>query len=167
MVATVLTVLVAFGTATARMFVWPVQGVPSHVSAIMMLAGPGDRLDMALQLARARQASVLVVSRGYKGYGNMCPQKIPGVTLICFDPSPSSTRGEARFVGRLAKRYHWRAVVLVTTRAQDTRARIRVGRCFSGKIYVVAVPQPWYDLPYAITYEWGATLKALLLQRAC
>jgi hypothetical protein len=166
-VAAVLAVLVASGTTTARLFVWPAQGMPSHVSAIVMLAGPGDRLDMALQLARARRAPILVVSQGYKGYGSVCPPKIPGVTLICFDPNPSSTRGEAQFVGRLAKRSHWSAVVLVTTRAQDTRARIRVGRCFSGKVYVVAVPQPWYDLPYALTYEWGATFKALVLQRAC
>jgi hypothetical protein len=166
-VAAALAVLVAFGTATARLFVWPTQGMPTHVSAIVMLAGPGDRLDTALQLARARRAPTLVVSRGHMGYGGACPPKIPGRTLICFDPSPSSTRGEAQFVGRLAKRYHWHSVVLVTTRAQDTRARIRVGRCFSGQIYVVAVPLPFYDWPYEIAYEWGATFKALVLQWAC
>jgi hypothetical protein len=166
-VAVALLVVVAFGTATARLFVWPAQGMPAQVSAIVMLAGPGDRLEVALQLARARRAPALVVSRGHLGYGSPCPPKIPGLTLICFDPSPSSTRGEAQFVGRLAKRYHWHSIVLVTTRAQDTRARIRVGRCFSGKIYVVAAPRPFYDWPYEIAYEWGATFKALVLQWAC
>ena len=162
-----LAVIVTFGTATARLFVWPTQGMPTQVSAIVMLAGPGDRLDTALQLARARRAPMLVVSRGHMGYGGACPPKIPGRALICFDPNPSSTRGEAQFVGRLAKRYHWHSVVLVTTRAQDTRARIRVGRCFSGQIYVVAVPRPFFDWPYEIAYEWGATFKALVLQWAC
>ena len=168
MVATaVLAVLVVFGAATARLFVWPAEGMPQHVSAIVMLAGPGDRLDKALQLATARRAPMLVVSRGHEGYGGVCPPKIPGLTLICFDPSPSTTRGEAQYIDRLAQRYHWRSVVLVTARAQDTRARIRVGRCYSGQTYVVTVPQPLSEWPYEIAYEWGATFKALFLQRAC
>ena len=167
MVAAVLVVFLAFGTVTARLFVWPVQGMPTHVSAIVMLAGPGDRLDTALRLADARRAPMLVVSRGHDGYGSPCPSKIPDVMLICFDPSPATTRGEAEVVGRLAKRYRWRSVVLVTTRAQDTRARIRVRRCFSGQVYVVTVPESGSDWPYAIAYEWGATFKALILQRSC
>ena len=56
----------------------------------------------------------------------------PGVRTICFDPNPADTRGEAEFIGRLAKQYRWHSVVLVTTRGQDTRARIIVGRCFGG-----------------------------------
>lgn len=166
-VAVALIVLAAFAAATARLFVWPAMGMPARVSAIVMLAGPGDRLETALQLARQRRAPMLVVSRGHDGYGSMCPPKIPGLTLICFDPSPSSTRGEAQFVGRLAKRYHWHSIVLVTTRAQDTRARIRVERCFSGEIFVVAAPQSSYDWPYEIAYEWGAMFKALVLQPSC
>jgi hypothetical protein len=38
---------------------------------------------------------------------------------------------------RLAKRYRWHSIVLVATPPQDTRARLRLGRCFGGKIYVV------------------------------
>lgn len=167
MTAVLLAALLAFGGVTARLFVWPTQGMPSHVSAIVMLAGPGDRLDKALQLASARRAPMLVVSRGHLGYGSVCPRDPPGVMLICFEPVPASTRGEAEFVGHLAKRYHWRSIVLVASRAQDTRARIRVGRCFSGQIYVVAVQQPWYEWPYQIAYEWAAVFKALVIQRAC
>ena len=89
----------------------------------------------------------------------------PGVKLICFDPDPGNTRGEAEFAGRLAKKYHWTSVVLVTTRAQDTRARILVGRCFSGPVYVVAGSLPLGDWPYQIAYEWGALIKALVLYR--
>jgi hypothetical protein len=150
-----------------RLFVWPAQGMPPHVGAIVMLAGPGDRLDTALRLARAHRAEALVVSRGYEGYGSSCPPKIPGLTLICFDPNPPTTQGEAQYVGRLAKRYHWHSIVLVAIRAQDTRARIRVGRCFSGKIYVITAPLPVSQWPYEIAYEWGALFKALVLQRSC
>ena len=92
---------------------------------------------------------------------------MPGVKLICFDPDPGDTRGEAEFVGRLAKTYHWSSVVLVTTRAQDTRARIVVGRCFSGPIYVITGSLPLGSWLHQIAYEWGALFKALVLHRSC
>ena len=101
--------------------------MPARVSAIVMLAGPGDRLPVALQLAREHRAPVLVVSRGSQGYGGPCPPPVPGVKLICFDPDPGTTRGEAEALGRLAKQFHWSSVVLVTTSFQDTRARITSG----------------------------------------
>ena len=66
-------VVVAFGLVTARLFVWPAQGMPTSVDAIVMLAGPGNRLPVALQLAREHRAPVLVVSRGWQGYGGPCP----------------------------------------------------------------------------------------------
>lgn len=152
---------------SARLFVWPAEGMPAQVSAIVMLAGPGDRLPVALRLAREHRATTLVVSQGWQGYGGPCPSPVPGVRLICFDPDPGSTRGEAQFVGRLAQRYHWRSMVLVTVREQDTRARIRMGRCFSGSIYVVTASLPLSNVPYQVAYEWGALLKSLVLQPGC
>jgi uncharacterized SAM-binding protein YcdF (DUF218 family) len=159
--------LAAFALVSARLFVWPAEGMPASVSAIVMLAGPGNRLPVALQLAREGRAPMLVVSQGWQGYGGPCPQAIPGVKLICFEPNPGDTRGEAEFAGRLAKQYHWRSVVLVTTRAQDTRARILVGRCFGGQIYVATASLPLDSWPYQISYGWGALFKALFLHRAC
>jgi hypothetical protein len=141
--------------------------MPASVSAIVMLAGPGNRLPVALQLAREHRAAVLVVSQGQHGYGGPCPPTTPGVKLICFDPNPGDTRGEAEFVGRLAKRYHWSSVVLVTAPEQDTRARIMMERCFSGSIYVITASLPLGSWPYQIAYEWGALFKALVLHRAC
>ena len=86
--------LVAFGFVTARLFVSPTQGMPARVGAIVMLAGPGDRLPVALQLARQHRAAVLVVSQGQHGYGGPCPSATPGVKLVCFEPDPGDTRGE-------------------------------------------------------------------------
>ncbi len=165
--ATAAALVVALGVVSARLFVWPAEGMPAHVSAIVMLAGPGDRLPVALRLAREHRAPMVVVSQGWQGYGGPCPSPTPGVRLICFDPDPGNTRGEAQFVGRLAQRYHWHSVVLVTAREQDTRARIRMGRCFSGSIYVVAASLPLSNMPYQVAYEWGALFKSLVLQRAC
>jgi hypothetical protein len=158
-----------FGGITARMFVWPQQGMPGHVSAIVMLDGPGDRLTTALDLAWAHRAPMIVISRGSPrwGHGSVCAPKIPGVRVICFDPDPGTTAGEAEFAGRLARRYHWHSVALVATAPQDAVARIRLGRCFGGRIYVVNAPLAISQWPEAIAHGWGAAIKALLVQRSC
>ena len=156
-----------FCVATARLFIWPVRGMPAHVDAIIMLAGPGNRLPEALRLAREHRAPFLVISRGFAGYGGPCPAPVPRVRLICFEPSPASTRGEAEFASRLARRYHWRSVALVTSTAQDSRARQRMERCFGGAVFVVTVGLPWPSWPGQVAYEWGATIKMLTLQRSC
>ncbi len=163
----VLAVIVASSLATARLFVWPAQGAPARVDAIVMLDGAGDRLAVALQLAREHRAPVLVVSLGLDGYDGPCPPTTPGVRTICFDPNPADTRGEAEFVGRLALQHRWRSVVLVTTRGQDTRARITVGHCLSGSIYVITAPISLGEWPHEIAYGWGSLLKELVLYRAC
>jgi hypothetical protein len=169
-VATVLLIMLAgLGAATTRWFIVPQQGMPSRVDAIIMLNGPGDRLAAALKLAWARRAPFLVISRGSPawGHGSACAPKITGVRVICFDPDPATTRGEAEFAGRLARRYRWHSVVLVTSAPQDTPARLRVGRCFNGKIYVITASLPALEWPYWIAYEWAATIKAVFLQRSC
>lgn len=166
-VIAVIVVFCMLAIVTARLFIWPAQGMPANVNAIVMLNGPGDRLPVALRLAREHRAPVLVVSQGSKGYGGPCPQPTPSVKTICFDPNPGNTRGETEFAGRLAKRYGWLSIVLVATRPQDTRARIEMKRCFGGSVYVVTASVAWYDLPSQIVYEWGALLKALSLKRNC
>jgi len=157
------------GAATARLFVWPERGMPGHVDAIVMLNGPGDRLPTALSLAWAHRAPMVVISRGspYWAQGSACAPAIPRVRVICFGPDPATTQGEAEFAGRLARRYHWHSIALVTITPQATRARLRVGRCFPGSTYVVTAPLPAYEWPYEVAYEWGATLKALFLQQRC
>lgn len=156
-----------FAVLTARVLLWPPQGMPSHVDAIVMMAGPGDRMPVVLRLAREHRAPVLVVSQGQHGYGAPCPPAVSGVKLICFDPVPGNTRGEAEFVGQLARKYGWRSVVLVTTAEQVTRARMMTARCFGGDVYVVTASQPLSSLPYQVAYGWGALVKSLVLVRAC
>lgn len=153
---------------TARWFVWPPQqALPARVDAIVMLNGPGERLDTALRLAH--RAPVIVISRGSRrwGHGSACAPRIPGVTVICFDPSPGTTRGEAEFAGRLAARYHWHSIAVVTVAPQDTVARLRLSRCFSGRIYLVNASLPKREWPGQVGYEWGSAIKALFLQRGC
>ncbi len=157
----------AFCLVTARLFVWPAEGVPARADAIVMLAGPGNRLGLAVQLARQHRAPVLVVSQGYGGYAGPCPPKSSDATVICFSPDPATTRGEAEFVGRLAARYHWRSLILVAIRAQASRARLLAGRCFPGRVYVATAAVSLWSWPYQIAYAWGSMAKALTLYRSC
>jgi len=165
--AALMALLVAFSLVSARLFIWPATGAPARADAIVMLAGPGSRLPVALDLARQHRAPVLVVSRGQHGYGGPCPAPVPGVKLICFEPDPGNTRGEAEYVGRLAAANHWTSLLLVTVRQQDTRARVIMRRCYGGTIYVATADLPWDRWPYEIAYEWGALIKAVVVHPAC
>jgi uncharacterized SAM-binding protein YcdF (DUF218 family) len=165
--AVVAAVIVVFAAATARVLVWPVEWTSANADAIVMLAGPGDRLPVALQLAREHRAPVLVVSRGWMGYGGPCPSATPGVRTICFDPNPGNTRGEAEYVGALARRNDWHSLILVATRPQAVRAQLLIGRCFGGRVNVATAPLPLDNWPYQVAYGWGALIKADLVVRSC
>jgi uncharacterized SAM-binding protein YcdF (DUF218 family) len=159
--------VVAFAALTARVLVWPVEWTPAKVDAIVMLAGPGDRLPVALQLARGHRAPVLVVSQGWMGYGGPCPPPTPGVRTICFAPDPGDTRGEAEYVAALARRYGWHSLILVATRPQAVRSQLLFGRCLGDPVYVATASFAAGDWPYQIAYGWGALIKAFFLVRGC
>lgn len=165
----VVVLVIAVSAATLRLFIWPDRGMPTRVSAIVMLNGTGDRLGTALDLAWQHRAAFVVISRGSLdyGHGGDCAPSIPQVKVICFDPDPATTQGEAEFAGRLARKYHWQSVALVTITPQDSRARLRVERCLSGPVYVVTAPLSLSAWPYEIAYEWAATVKAYIFQRGC
>jgi hypothetical protein len=166
----------AFCVTTARLFMFPARGMQAHVDAIVMLGGRGDRFQEALKLAYQHRAPYLVISLGSSFPGPeprgsqpvfRCGPAIPRVTVLCFPPHPATTQGEAEEVGHLAATYHWRSVVLVTITPQDSRARLRVERCFRGKVYVMTGSLHAYAWPYELAYEWAATIKALIFQRSC
>jgi hypothetical protein len=161
--------VVLFAAATARLFVWPdLDTPPVGVDAIIELAGPGERDQTALDLARGHKAPVLAQSTtATEERTGDCLPPVPGVTIVCFHADPETTRGEARRIGRLARQYHWKSIVLVTTRDHVWRARLRVSRCFPGDIYVTTAPLPPLDWFYVIPYQWAATAKALVVERDC
>ncbi len=160
-------VVITISAATARLFIWPDQGMPARVSAIVMLDSPGNSVSAALRLERQHRAPFLVISQGtyLSGYG--CPPPIPRVKLICFNPSPATTQGEAEFVGRLAQEIS----LALDCRGHDHPPGLARpaadGRCFPGPVYVVTRPVALASWPYEIAYEWGAMIKALVLQRGC
>jgi uncharacterized SAM-binding protein YcdF (DUF218 family) len=164
-------VLLVLGIVTDRLFVHPVLApLPPRVDAIVELGGPGmaGRDALALELARAHRASYLVQSTVAAEAGTQrCLPPVPGVTVLCFHPAPETTRGEARYIAAEAARLHWTSVVLVTTPDQAWRARLRTTRCFGGQVYTATSNLPTLDWLAQIPYQWGASLKALLVERSC
>ena len=158
-----------FAGTTAHLFVWPdLPPVPPRVDAIILLGGPGDRDEAAAALARAHAAPVLVQSIWDPGARpDRCLHDLPGVTVVCFHPRPDTTQGEAEYLGQLARQRDWHSVILVATTDQAWRARLRFTRCFGGDVYVSTAPLPpllWFR---QIPYQWAATVKALVFERAC
>jgi uncharacterized SAM-binding protein YcdF (DUF218 family) len=159
--------VVIFVAATGRLFIWPAQGMPARVDAIVVLGGPGDRLGKGLALAEQDRTPVLAISEGLEVPPSLCRPRSQAPRVICFQPEQLTTQGEAEAAGRLARQYGWQSIALVTTPDQDTRARIRFERCYDGGLYVVTTPLPASRWPYQIAYQWAATAKALVLQRSC
>jgi uncharacterized SAM-binding protein YcdF (DUF218 family) len=165
--------LLAFAVvATAVLFVWPRSDQPGPADAIVVL-GPGlggERLERARQLTRERLAPVLVVS------GSRQPARWPlehelcaTPRSICFRARPFTTRGEARIVAGLARERGWRSLLIVTSTYHVTRVRLLYGRCFDGRIRVVAAKPSGGPAAHVRTtlHEWGGLADALLLNRSC
>ncbi|HEU5035717.1 MAG TPA: hypothetical protein VFT70_01845 [Nocardioides sp.] len=161
--------LTAFLATTARVFVWPsLPPLPAHADAIVELAGPGNRDASTIALAE-KHIAPLVIQSTVPGdaTSDTCLDPIEGATIECFSPVPDTTRGEARYIGRRAADEHWRSVIIVTTPDHAWRARLRVERCFPGRVYVATSPLPKADWLMQIPYQWAATAKAELFQRGC
>ena len=114
--------LAAFCTATARLFIWPTTGMPARVDAIVVPGGTGHRVSAAERLAEQGRARYLVISQAQYVPPNLCGTHINTALVICFQPSPATTQGEAEATARLAKQYDWHSIVLLTTPDQTWRA---------------------------------------------
>jgi hypothetical protein len=159
--------VVAFVTSSSLLFVWPATDPPRHVDAIVSLNGQDEtaRESRAIALTEHGYAHVLLFSQG-NSHTTPCP-KVPHISVVCFQASPDRTAGEVEFAARYAHRHGWHSLMIVPGRAQVTRARLLMKRCFSGRIVMVAAPVRISQIPYDVFYEWGGLAKALLVYRNC
>ncbi len=156
--------LLLFVAATVKLFLMPARDAPRKVDAVVVLGGDGSRLTKGLQLIQQGYAKTLVVSVP----AEPCPAPIKGIRLICFEPHPFTTQGEAREIKALVAKNGWKSVMVVSTTAQDTRARIRIKRCTDVDVaYVTTASSSGPRLVFDVVYEWAALGKALIFQRGC
>jgi uncharacterized SAM-binding protein YcdF (DUF218 family) len=156
----------AFLVATAVLFVFPATDQPRHVDAILSLNGTDEaaRESRAIMLAEKGFAPVLLFSQGNSP--TPCP-KVPRVKVVCFIAVPGRTVGEVRFAANYADRHGWHSLMVVPSRAQATRARLLLKRCFPGQVVVVPASFQLGRFPFEVIYEWAALAKALVVDRHC
>jgi uncharacterized SAM-binding protein YcdF (DUF218 family) len=154
----------------AVLFVWSpwASSAPSHADAIVVLSGDKRRLEPGLELFRKGVAPTLAISgvdreRRWPQARRLCGQP----RVLCFDPVPFSTQGEARAIARLARQRGWRSVVVVTSRFHVTRARMLFRRCFHGSLFLVPTGSTWWRLPEEWASETGKLAAQLTAQRGC
>jgi hypothetical protein len=152
--------------ANSVLFVWPPSDRPAPVDAILSLNGTNEtaRQDRAISLAEEGYAPVLLFSKGT--YVTNCPE-VPKVKVVCFVPVPGRTAGEVEFAARYLHAHGLHSILIVSGRTQAFRAKMLMGRCFSGRTLVVPAPEPISHLPFEVAYEWAAMGRALIVDRTC
>jgi uncharacterized SAM-binding protein YcdF (DUF218 family) len=165
-------VVIVFGWLTIALFASPDVDDPGQADAIVLLAGGGLRVPKAIELAEQGVADTVVMASEWrppvwsKSACNTARNPFPReVRILCFDPDPSTTRGEARFIADLAEDQGWSRLVVVASTDQVTRARMLLERCWDGDLAFVGVnhSQPF---PVRAVYEWAALAKAWV-NRGC
>jgi uncharacterized SAM-binding protein YcdF (DUF218 family) len=153
---------------TARLFVWPHADEPVRADAVVVLAGEGGRYARAVELMRRGVAPTLLVSSARDEKTGTwespaCGRRRP-YEVVCFEPSPVRTIGEARAVARIAHRRGYDHIVVVTARYHLTRARMLFERCIDGDVDMVR--SGGAIRPRTLVHEWGGVIYALV-RRGC
>jgi uncharacterized SAM-binding protein YcdF (DUF218 family) len=177
-IARVLLALVGLWIAVCLVFfTWSpwANNAPAHADAVIVLSGGlNSRLDPALAMMRRGVAPVLGISGAFHGtswkkartlcrggYGRL------RYRVICFEPGPYSTQGEARAIDRLAREHQWTHIVVVTSSFHVTRAHLLVRRCYDGGLSMVGTHTPWWKLPADWIGETAKVVTQLTYQRGC
>lgn len=159
--------------ASLYLFVWHPTDPPGHADAVVVLSGGRDsRLLPAVRLVERGVAPVLVISgAGYDPKWHtareLCAHGARRFRVICFDPHPYSTQGEAEEIARLAQARHWKRVDVVTSRYHVFRAGIIVRRCYHGHLAMIGTPTDAETTAVAVFSEWVKLLYHLTIQRSC
>lgn len=170
--AVLLTVLITLGIAGHFLFTAPHGDQLSHADAIVVLGGDNDgRIQYGLDLARRGYADTVVISNAYKNgdptYERACASGTATITVICFRPSPFTTRGEAMYVQRAAAQHQWKHVIVVSWNYHLVRARYIFHQCFDGDVTMRPVPRRYDFGPaesaYVYAYQYAGLVKAVVL----
>lgn len=151
---------------------------PQPADAVFVL-GPSDetRVEHARDLMEQGLAPTVVYATPQGDFGGGAeaetdelgkPDCDTGVAyeVICFEPDPSTTQGEAMKMRDLAAERGWDDVIVITMRPHVPRAQLIVDRCYEGQTqwspidYVDSYwKHPWVTFK-AFVYQSGGFLKA-------
>ncbi len=172
---TFICVVAAALTATAACvptYVEPQLDELHRADAILVLGGPGhERYTYGLDLARKGLAGRVLLSDPSGGsdawLNRLCGARF-AFAVVCFDPDPATTAGEARALRDLATAGGWNSVIVVTFRPHVSRARYIVQRCYGGDVMMAAGPADISaaDWMWQIGYQTAGYVRSVF-QRGC
>ncbi|MBX5475206.1 MAG: YdcF family protein, partial [Thermoleophilia bacterium] len=61
----------------------------------------------------------------------------------------------------------WRSIVVVSSTFHLTRAKLLFRRCYTGRLWLVGSPTPWWELPQEWASETGKLLVQVTVERSC
>ncbi|GAA2064576.1 YdcF family protein [Williamsia deligens] len=163
----VIGLVISVAAAGLPVFVFPVVADdPRPADVIMVLGGRQDgREEFAIGLAERGLAKTVLVSDPYTrpdDYMESICDRPHGVRVVCFDPQPRTTRGEARFLRDESRRNGWRSALVVTFSPHVSRADFIIGRCFTGDLTMVdyhdRLPLSYWAWMYA--YQTAGFVRA-------
>jgi uncharacterized SAM-binding protein YcdF (DUF218 family) len=163
-------IVLAWAIVAVALFGLKHDGPPVRADAVIVLEGSNTRLPLGVQLIREGYAPLLVVSSGgnKKLEHRVCDHSDPvPARVICFAASPSSTRGEAEEIGRLAKRLDLKRIDVVTSPFHVFRARMLIRRCYHGELHMVGSSQPEWKFPLYAVQETAKLIYQLTFARGC
>ncbi|WP_189337470.1 YdcF family protein [Arthrobacter sp. AFG7.2] len=162
-------VLATWVTAGFFVFVVPAVDRPQRADAIVVLApvvGTG-RLELAEELMSDGLGTLLVVSMPdgvhRHNFSEVCRAN-RSYRIICFDPDPVTTQGEARAIQRLSEEFNWGSITVVTNEFHVARAELIIQRCYSYELNMVAVRSDLAlkDWAYQFLYQSASWAKAAI-----
>lgn len=166
----------AIGWAVAGVFLYvaPPDDEPEHADVLFVLGPPDQRIGYAEQLMQQGYAPTLAVSSPVGKDGRfeagICSAHRP-YRIICFNPDPVTTQGEARALKNLSAQYGWKSANVLTAQFHVTRARVIVSRCYGGDLHLVAdrmglplisLTNPTYSWAYQYLYQTAAFVKVAI-----
>jgi uncharacterized SAM-binding protein YcdF (DUF218 family) len=140
---------------------------PRGADAIVSLDGDRPRrLRKAVELAAEGVAPTLVVVRAEAVAPELLKAPDLPFELLSVVPEPSTTRGEAREVARLASDRGWRRILVVTSTYHIPRARLIFRRGLSCELVFVSAGCRRRRLPLDVSWEIAKLVLAGTLRRA-
>lgn len=147
---------------------------PEPADALLVL-GPADatRIEVAAQLMDQGLAPVAVVATPdpvettwpsdaeFSEDRTYCDGTDQPYEVICFEPNPSTTQGEAMKLRELAEERGWDNVIVLTYRPHVARSQLIIGRCFDG-----TTQWPTFDYQDSYSPLKAATWREYVYQSA-
>ena len=157
------------GMVALAVFVLPRDDVPLDADVVVVLGGGGhERTELGIELAERFGVPLVLSSTAREpaeALGRSC-----GREVICFDPEPVTTAGEARTVATMAETHGWEHVVVATSSFHTSRARVLFEQCLDeGRVSLLGRPPPDgpATTPRLVVRESLGVIAGTTFARAC